>query len=86
MTGGRRGRLTFPVYDMGGARIIADGKLEVGRVLAEFAGWRACLWTEADPVPGQFNPHDMETVWRLKLREIRWVLRERVELKGPWWK
>jgi hypothetical protein len=78
-------RLTFPAYDMGAARIIADEKHEVGRVLAEFTGWRAFLWTAADPVPGQFNPHDMETVWCLKLGEIRKVLRERVAEKGAWW-
>lgn len=78
-------RLTFPSYDSGGARIIADGKHEVGRVLADFSGWEACLWTEADPKPGQFNPNDMEKVWRPSLGEVREALRERVAARGPWW-
>lgn len=81
----RPARLTFPPYDMGGARIIADGRHEVGRVLAEFTGWRAFLWPEADPKPGQFNPHDVEAVWRLRLGDVRAALRERVAEKGPWW-
>lgn len=78
-------RLTFPVCDFGGARIIADGKHEVGRVLAEFYGWRAYLWPGADPAPGGFNPHDTEAVWRPTLRDVRAVLRERVAEKGAWW-
>ena len=85
MTGGKPVRLTFPSYDFGGARIIADGKHEVGRVLAEFTGWRAFLWPEANPVPGRFNPHDVEDLWRLTLREVREALRERVAVKGGWW-
>jgi hypothetical protein len=86
VSGQRPVRLTFPSYDFGGARIIADGKQEVGRVLAEFTGWRAFLWDQADPPPGQFNPHDMESVWRERLREVRAALRERFAEKGPWWK
>jgi hypothetical protein len=82
---GRPVPLTFPPYDMGGAHIIADGRHEVGRILAEFTGWRAFLWPQADPTPGQYNPHDVEDVWRLKLGDIRAVLRERVAKEGPWW-
>jgi hypothetical protein len=78
-------RLTFPPYDQGGAHIIADGEREVGRVLAEFTGWRAFLWPEARPAPGQYNPHDVEDVWRPTLRGIRAALRERVAEKGQWW-
>jgi hypothetical protein len=88
----RRIRLTFPVCDFGGARIIADGKHEVGRVLAGGRGlaggygWRAWLWPEADLRPGRADLHSVETVRRPTLREVRAVLRERVVEKGPWWK
>jgi hypothetical protein len=78
-------RLTFPAYDMGAARIIADGKRDVGHVLGEFTGWRAYLWPEADLRPFQRIPDPMESVWCLTLREVRAVLRERVAEKGPWW-
>ena len=84
-------RLTFPVYDFGGARIIADGKHEVGRVLAGGTGlaggdgWRAWLWPEADLRAGRIDLNSTETVWRKTLREVRAVLRERVAEKGKWW-
>lgn len=74
-------RLTFPAYDMGAARIIAGGKHQVGHVLAEFFGWQAWLWETADVRPG--NMQEMETVTGRRLGELRRVLRERVELKGP---
>jgi hypothetical protein len=79
---GRPVRLTFPPWDVGAARIIADGKYEVGRVLGEFTGWRAYLWPASH---GQFDPYKVEEIWRLRLGEIRAVLRERVAIKGPWW-
>jgi len=77
-------RLTFPSYDIGAADILADGK-RVGRALGEFYGWRAFLWTEADPKPGQFDSRKAETVWMPRLGDLRRVLRARVADQGPWW-
>jgi hypothetical protein len=84
MSGGKPVRLTFPSYDVGFARIIADGKWQTGHVLGEFYGWRAVLWECADVRPP--NMRDMETVTERRLADLRRVLRERVELKGQWWR
>lgn len=84
MSGAGPVRLTFPVVEPGLARIVADGKQQVGFVLAEFYCHRAVLWETADVRPP--NMQDMETVTGKKLGDLRRVLRERVELKGPWWR
>ena len=74
-------RLTFPSYDIGAARIMA-GDLQVGHVLGEYWCWRAWLWPVADefitgPSGGQ--------VTGKRLADVRVLVRERFELKGPWW-
>lgn len=75
-------RLTFPSYDIGAADILASGKC-VGFALAEFRNWRAYLFPEA--TDRRIRPVDCEEVTAETLRELRRVLRERVELKGAWW-
>jgi hypothetical protein len=79
-------QLTFPAYDVGAARIDADGR-QVGHVLADdVRQWHARLWPRPDMRP--FTMADleaMETVICPTLREVRAVLRERVAEKGPWW-
>ena len=82
----RPARLTFPVWDMGATRIVADGRHDVGRVLGEFYGWRARLWPEADMKAATVAELDsMETAWFRTLREAREALRKRVADEGPWW-
>jgi hypothetical protein len=82
MTGGKPARITFPGYDIGAADITWKGK-RVGFCLAEFYCWRAYLFTEA--TGKRTRPADCEEVTARTLTELRRVLRERVELKGPWW-
>jgi hypothetical protein len=83
MSDGKPVLLTLPSYDIGAARIIADGKYQVGHVLGEFYGVRAYLWPAADERPG--NPYEVEQAWFPLFRDARRVLRERVAEKGPWW-
>jgi hypothetical protein len=80
---GKPVRLTFPDNGTGFARIMADGKHQTGHVIAEESGWRAHLWDTADVRPDDVR--ECETVTGEKLADLRRVLRERVELKGPWW-
>jgi hypothetical protein len=75
-------RLTFPSYDIGGTDIIAAEK-RVGFTLANFKGWTAYLFPVA--TDRRVRPADCEEVTGRTLGELRRVLRERVELKGPWW-
>lgn len=80
MTEGKPVRITFPSYDIGAADILCAGK-RVGFCLAEFKNWRAFLF----PVAGRHRPEGCEEITGRTLGELRKVLRERVELKGPWW-
>jgi hypothetical protein len=75
-------RITFPSYDIGAARIMADGK-RAGFCLAEFYRWRAYLFPAL--TEGHVRPAGCEEVTGRTLGDLRRVLRERVELKGPWW-
>ena len=79
----RPARLTFPAYDVGAADILADGK-SVGFCLGEYWNWRAYLYPAAQEsrMP---RPLKCEEVTAKTLAELRRALRERVELKGPWW-
>ena len=82
MTGA--GRLTFPAYDLGAADIMAGGK-QVGICLDEGRGrWRAYLYAAATGRRVRLGGE--EEVTGRTLGEIRQVLRERVDLKGPWWR
>ena len=81
--GERAVRLTFPAYDIGAADIMTGGK-NAGICLDEGRGaWRAYLYPELTDrrirVPG------CEEVTGRTLGELRRALRERVDLKGPWW-
>lgn len=81
---GRPVRITFPPYDIGAAGIVAGGKY-VGLALDEGRGrWRAYLFPSAQDrrMP---RPAGCEEVTARTLGELRRVLRERLELKGPWW-
>jgi hypothetical protein len=82
MTTGKPVRITFPSYDIGGTDIIAGGK-RVGFAVANFKGWTAYLFPVA--TDRRIRPPGCEEVTARTLRELRKVLRERVELKGPWW-
>lgn len=82
MSGGRPVRLTFPSYDIGAADILAGGK-RAGFCLAEFYCWRAYLF--AALTESLIRPEGCEEVTARTLAELRRVLRERVEVKGPWW-
>lgn len=74
-------KLTFPRNDQGWASILADG-VTVGHVERGNRCWHARLWNE----PGNRNGGYADApVVREYLRELRAELRERVELKGPWW-
>jgi len=76
-------RLTFPLYDFGAADILANGK-RAGICLDEGRGvWRAYLY----PVLAdrRVRADGCEELTARTLGELRRVLRERVELKGPWW-
>jgi hypothetical protein len=80
--GGKPVRITFPSYDIGSTDIIWLGK-RVGFCLAEYRNWRAYLFPEA--TDRRVRPEGCEEVTGRTLGELRRVLRERVELKGPWW-
>lgn len=83
MTGGKPVRLTVASYDEGTADIFANGK-RVGIALDEGRGtWRAYLYPVA--TDRRVRPEGCEEVTAGKLGELRDMLRERVELKGPWW-
>ena len=75
-------RLTFPSYDVGAADILAGGR-QVGIALAEFNGWRAYLYAAAQD--RRIRPGKCEEVTARTLGELRALLRERAEVKGPWW-
>ena len=74
-------RLTFPSNDQGWVSIRADG-VRVGHIRRGNRRWEAYLWNEAGNRHGGYA--DAPAV-REYLRELRDELRERVELKGPWW-
>jgi hypothetical protein len=74
-------RLTFPSNDIGYARIMADG-LQVGNALKGTRLWRAFLWAHAEDRHGGYAD---APVTGERLSDIRTELRERVEMKGPWW-
>lgn len=83
MTGIRPVRLTVASYDEGTADIFAGGR-RVGIAIDEGRGtWRAYLYPVA--TDRRVRPADCEEVTGRTLGELRRVLRERVELKGPWW-
>lgn len=75
-------RLTVPSNDEGWARIVADG-VQVGHVNRGGNGrWQAWLWAHAGDHAG--GNADVPVV-RGRLGDVRAVLRERVEQRGPWW-
>jgi hypothetical protein len=77
-------RLTFPSYDIGAADIKAGGKW-AGICLDEGGGyWRAYLYRALTDRRVRLGGE--EEVTAETLVELRRVLRERVELKGPWWR
>ncbi len=82
MSNGKSVRLTFPSYDIGSADILAGGK-RAGIVLAEFYCWRAYLYPALSD--RRIRLTGEEEVTGRTLGELRRALRERVELKGPWW-
>jgi hypothetical protein len=82
MTGDKPVLITFPPYDAGTTDIRSGGK-RVGIAVAEFKGWRAYLVPEA--TDRRIRKGGEEEVTARTLGELRRVLRERVELKGPWW-
>ena len=82
MTGIRPVRLTFPAYDIGAADILADG-MHAGICLAEFYLWRAYLYPAL--AGSRIRVEVCEEVTAKRLGDLRRVLRERVELEGPWW-
>lgn len=83
MTSGKPVRLTVASCDYGMADIFANGK-RVGIAIDEGRGtWRAYLYPVA--TDRRVRPADCEEVTGRTLGELRRVLRERVELKGPWW-
>lgn len=89
--GTRPPRLTFPQYQPGAADILLEVGKAVGFCLDEGGGshgypkrWRAYLF----PAPidkGTPRPAGCEEATARTLKELRRVLRERVELKGGWW-
>jgi hypothetical protein len=83
-------RLAFPAYGPGCAGILADGE-SVGFCLDEGGGaygyskrWRAYLYpaAQAKRTP---RPAKCEEVTAGTLRDLRRLLRERVDGEGPWW-
>lgn len=77
-------RLTFPAYDIGAADMLASGK-HVGLCLDEGGGrWRAYLYAAAQDRRAP-RPAGCEEVTGRTLGDLRRELRERFELKGPWW-
>jgi hypothetical protein len=83
VTAERPVKLTFPSYDIGAADILASGR-SVGFCLAEFWCWRAWLYATAQDRRTP-RPSGCEEVTARTLGDLRWDLRERVELKGQWW-
>ena len=73
-------KLTFPSNDSGWAAIMADG-VQVGYIRRD-GRWRAFLWNEAGNRHGGYAD---APVAGERLADLRAELRERVELKGPWW-
>ena len=61
--------------------VLADG-VKVGHIQRGNRCWEARLWNEAGNREGGYAD---APVVREYLRELRAELRERVELKGPWW-
>ena len=83
MSDGEPVRLTFPSYDLGAADIMASGK-NAGICLDEGQGrWRAYLYPVLSS--SRLRVTGCGEVTERTLRDLRRVLRERVELKGPWW-
>ena len=76
-------RLAFPAYDIGAADILAAGK-HVGMALDEGGRWRAWLYPAAQDRRTP-RPEKCEEVTGRTLGDLRRELRERFELKGPWW-
>lgn len=74
-------KLTFPRSEPYSYRIMAGG-LQVGTVVEGYKGWVAWLWCEPGP---RFSGYADVPVSRPRLGEVRDALRERVEMKGPWW-
>ena len=83
MTGDKPARITFPAYDVGAVDILSGGR-HVGMALDEGGRWRAWLYAAAQDRRTP-RPVDCEEVTARTLAELRRDLRERVELKGPWW-
>jgi hypothetical protein len=75
-------RVTFPAYDVGGTDILVGG-MRAGICLADFRGWKAYLYPEL--TTRRIRVLGCEEVTARTLGELRRELRERVELKGPWW-
>ena len=74
-------KLTFPRCEPYSYSIMAGGQ-QVGKIVAGFADWEAWLWCEPGP---RFTGYADAPVRKRYLRDLRDELRERVELKGPWW-
>lgn len=79
-------KLTVWPVELGYAEIKADG-VQVGYALTVWdsrdeknGAWEAHLWSVA-------GVHEAEgvVVKRLRLRELREVLREKLGAEGPWW-
>jgi hypothetical protein len=82
MTGGRPVRLTFPAYGENTTDILANGE-RVGIVVAGYRSWVAYLYRTRGAA--RIREGGEEEVAERRLADLRRVLRERVELKGPWW-
>ncbi len=82
MTGAKPVRLTVVSYDQGMADILVCGK-RAGIVLAEYRTWCAYLYPALTDRRVRLGGE--EEVTAETLRELRTILRERVELKGAWW-
>ena len=74
-------RLTVVSTDSGWAVIRAAG-LRVGHVRRDYSKWTAWLWSHAEDRSGGYAD---APVTRAALGDLRADLRERAELKGPWW-
>ena len=78
----RPAKLTVPGVDHGWAHVLADG-IQVGHVRKGLNGrWEAWLWNKAGNREGGYAA---APVVLPRLGEVRAELRERIELKGPWW-
>ena len=82
MTGVPAVRLTFPSYDVGATDILVMG-MRAGICLADNKGWKAYLYPAL--TDRRIRMGGEEEVTAETLGELRKVLRERVDLKGPWW-